>query len=74
MMKSIFSANAAFLALLAIHKGIDVVNHPIYNTWSEKQIAYMLGDNQLSRSYQIGVGQHYPVKPEHKMRYTSTCT
>lgn len=38
----------------------------IYKKWAEQQIHYLLGDS--GRSYVIGFGKNYPMKPHHRSR------
>lgn len=61
-----FSANAAFIALLAADSGIG--NTANYKQWAMSQIHYMLGDNANDFSYVIGYGSKYPLKPHHRAR------
>lgn len=59
-----YSANAAFIALLAADAGIG--NAANYKQWAMSQIHYMLGDNANDFSYVIGYGSNYPLKPHHR--------
>ncbi|XP_061173726.1 uncharacterized protein LOC133182894 [Saccostrea echinata] len=58
-----YSANAAFISLLAAQNGIG--NADSYKTWAMSQIHYMVGDNNRDFSYLIGYGTSYPLKPHH---------
>ncbi|XP_062584515.1 endoglucanase A-like [Saccostrea cucullata] len=58
-----YSANAAFISLLAAQNGIG--NADAYKTWAMSQIHYMVGDNNRDFSYLIGYGSSYPLKPHH---------
>jgi len=56
-----YSANMAFMALMASQQGI----HPAeYRKWAESQINYMLGDG--GRSYVVGFGNNPPTQPHHR--------
>lgn len=58
-------ANAALIALMAAQKGI----HPNeYKAWAMTQINYILGDNKMNMSYEIGYGNKYPLQPHHRGR------
>jgi len=43
-----------------------------YSTWAQGQIAYMLGNNPLQRSYVCGYGDNYPINPHHRGAHGST--
>ncbi|KAJ8319742.1 hypothetical protein KUTeg_001329 [Tegillarca granosa] len=58
-----YSANAAFIALLAVENGIGDGR---YKQFATSQINYMLGDNNKNISYEIGFGGHYPKHPYHR--------
>jgi endoglucanase len=59
-----YAANAAFLA--------TVVGGSENTEWAKGQIAYMLGNNPLQRSYVCGYGNNYPVNPHHRGAHGST--
>jgi hypothetical protein len=59
-----YAANAAFLA--------TVVGGSENTEWAKGQIAYMLGNNPLRRSYVCGYGNNYPVNPHHRGAHGST--
>lgn len=59
-------ANTAFLALLAAESGIQTIR---LRQWAVQQINYILGDNNFNGgcfSFQIGVGNKYPLQPHHR--------
>ncbi|XP_056021967.1 uncharacterized protein LOC130054902 isoform X2 [Ostrea edulis] len=58
-----YSANAAFISLLAAQNGIGDADS--YKTWAMSQIHYMVGDNNKNFSYVIGYGSSYPLRPHH---------
>lgn len=62
-----YSANAAFIALIAADMGIG--NHHKYKSWAMSQIHYALGENKFG-SYLIGFGNKYPERPHHR---SSSC-
>ena len=55
-----YSANVAFLALLAADMGLKP---SVYRGFARKQIHYMLGDT--GRSYVVGFGTNPPQRPHH---------
>ncbi|XP_071959064.1 uncharacterized protein [Antedon mediterranea] len=55
-----YSANVAFLALVAADLGIQ---RDSYQTFAKQQINYMLGDT--GRSYVVGFGVNPPDRPHH---------
>ncbi|ESO91179.1 hypothetical protein LOTGIDRAFT_105269, partial [Lottia gigantea] len=57
-----YSANAAFLGLLAAEDGIKST---VYREWAIGQVNYMLGDNKLDKSYVIGYSNNFPTNPHH---------
>ncbi|KAJ8305940.1 hypothetical protein KUTeg_016485 [Tegillarca granosa] len=59
-----YSANAAFVALMAADMGIG--NADQYKTFAMSQIHYMIGENNKKLSYVIGYGSNYPKKPHHR--------
>ena len=58
-----YSANSAFLALLAAKEGI---NEASYRSYAKSQIDYMLGFGDSPRSFLVGFGRNPPVRPHHK--------
>ena len=54
------------MALAAATMGIEPDR---YKTYALSQINYMLGDNNDSFSYVIGLGNDYPTRPHHRGRY-----
>ena len=61
-----YAANVANLALLSAKEGI---NPAAYSGWAQSQIDYMLGDNPLQISYQVGYpddNAYFPRQPHHK--------
>jgi len=54
------------VALAAATMGIEPDR---YKTYALSQINYMLGDNNDSFSYVIGLGNDYPTRPHHRGRY-----
>lgn len=55
--------NAAFIAVMAAADGIGGAD---YLKWAMTQINYILGDNNLHISYEIGFGGYFPHKPHHR--------
>ncbi|KAL3861581.1 hypothetical protein ACJMK2_007607 [Sinanodonta woodiana] len=66
-----YSANGAFIALLAAADGIETHD---YVTWAMSQINYLLGDNNYGISYEIGFGSKYPQHPHHRGSACRTTT
>ncbi|XP_045161141.2 endoglucanase E-4-like [Mercenaria mercenaria] len=58
-----YAANTAFIALMAAEEGIY---SDTYKRWAISQINYLLGDNKLKISYEIGFGDVYPLHPHHR--------
>nr|KAG5691509.1 hypothetical protein BaRGS_017722 [Batillaria attramentaria] len=56
-----YSANTAFVALLAAKRGL---NKSEYNQWAMCQIHYALGD--AGRSFVCGFGKNPPTQPHHR--------
>jgi len=56
-----YSSNTAFFALMAAKYGL---HQDQYRQWAMCQINYALGDT--GRSYVIGFGQNYPLRPHHR--------
>lgn len=56
-----YSANVAFLALLAAKEGI---NDAAYKSFAASQIDYML--RSTGRSFVVGFGTNPPKRPHHK--------
>jgi hypothetical protein len=40
--------------------------------WARGQMEYLLGDNPLNRSYEVGYGDNYPQHPHHRAAHGST--
>ncbi|XP_045162577.2 endoglucanase A-like [Mercenaria mercenaria] len=57
------AGNVAFVATMAAKYGIQP---DAYNKWAMSQINYLLGDNKLHISYEIGYGSNYPKRPHHR--------
>nr|BBJ26603.1 GH9 cellulase [Xylophaga rikuzenica] len=57
------AANAAFIATLAASLGLNANEA---NEYAQSQINYILGDNPLGISYEIGFGNYFPKKPHHR--------
>ncbi|XP_052239386.1 endoglucanase A-like isoform X2 [Dreissena polymorpha] len=57
------AANAAFIAVVAAADGLSPDD---YKKYAMSQINYILGDNKLHISYEIGFGNKYPKKPHHR--------
>lgn len=57
------AGNMAFIATIAAKFGI---NPDEYKKWAMSQVNYLLGDNKLHISYEIGFGQYYPKRPHHR--------
>ncbi|XP_060063948.1 endoglucanase A-like [Ylistrum balloti] len=67
-----YSANSAFIALMAAKTGI--ADSPAlvtsFRDYARKQLHYMFGENEINRSYVIGFGNHFPTQPHHR---SSSC-
>ncbi|XP_069139614.1 uncharacterized protein [Argopecten irradians] len=67
-----YSANSAFIALMAAETGI--ADSPAlvtsYRNYARSQLHYMFGENEINRSYVIGFGQNFPTQPHHR---SSSC-
>ena len=59
----IFTANAAFIAMIAAKHGVMSAR---FEDWAESQINYMLGSNSLGLSYVVGFGDNYPMRYHHR--------
>ncbi|XP_053378521.1 uncharacterized protein LOC123526589 [Mercenaria mercenaria] len=64
-----YAANVAFIATMAARYGIQ---SDAYNKWAMSQINYLLGDNKLNMSYEIGFGSNFPKRPHHRGSSCST--
>jgi len=60
-----FSANAAFIATMAAKQGIHSKKMKEY---AMSQINYMLGDNKYNMSFEVGFGNKYPKRIQHRAR------
>ncbi|KAH3741117.1 endoglucanase E-4-like [Dreissena polymorpha] len=58
-----YAANAAFIATVAAADGLSPDE---FKKYAMSQINYILGDNKLHISFQIGLGSHFPKKPHHR--------
>ena len=63
MKQFVLKANAAFIALIAAKHGIRRTD---FETWAERQINYMLGDNARHASYVVGFGNSPPQRYHHR--------
>ncbi|RCU50421.1 glycosyl hydrolase family 5 [Corallincola holothuriorum] len=65
-----YTANTSFAALVYSDylKSRDLKKDKadIYYNFAKGQLDYILGDNPLNISYQIGYGNYYPTKPHHR--------
>jgi hypothetical protein len=61
------AANAAFILLEADSLGLGGGS---YKTLGKQQIDYLLGNNPIGMSFQIGYGSRYPLRPHHR---SSSC-
>ncbi len=65
-----YTSNTSFLALIysdflkSSNLKPELVTR--YHDFAKGQIDYILGDNPLNISYQIGYGDHHPTKPHHR--------
>ncbi|XP_052821138.1 endoglucanase E-4-like [Mya arenaria] len=66
-----YAANAAFVAAVAAADGLSP---DAYKNYAMSQINYLLGDNKLHISYEIGFGDHFPRKPHHRGSSCPTTT
>ncbi|XP_053378966.1 endoglucanase E-4-like [Mercenaria mercenaria] len=57
------AGNMAFIATMAAKFGIKPDE---YKKWAMSQVNYLLGDNKLHISYEIGFGSYYPKRPHHR--------
>ncbi|CAG2231369.1 E3.2.1.4 [Mytilus edulis] len=58
-----YASNAAFIAVIAVADGIGGEK---FLNYAMSQINYILGDNNLHLSYEIGFGNNYPKRPHHR--------
>ncbi|GAB2528883.1 glycoside hydrolase family 9 protein [Microbulbifer agarilyticus] len=70
-----YTSNTAFIALVYSDylKSIDPENTKaqIYYDFAVSQMEYLLGDNPMNMSYQIGYGSVYPTSPHHRTAHGS---
>ena len=65
-----YSANTAFLALWHADQIRDVKDR--YLNLGISQSNYILGDNPVGRSYEVGFGEDSPENPHHRAAHGST--
>ncbi|MGF1719211.1 glycoside hydrolase family 9 protein [Vibrio kyushuensis] len=65
-----YTSNTSFLALVYSDflKNNDLKPELVtrYHDFAKSQLDYILGDNPLNISYQIGYGDYHPTKPHHR--------
>ncbi|MEW5249178.1 glycoside hydrolase family 9 protein [Microbulbifer sp. 2201CG32-9] len=70
-----YTSNTAFLALVYSDylKQVDPDNSraQIYYDFAVSQMEYILGDNPMNMSYQIGYGSVFPTSPHHRTAHGS---
>ncbi|TCS41771.1 cellulose binding domain-containing protein [Reinekea marinisedimentorum] len=74
-----YAANTSFLALIysdflnskADADSDDLDNAATYYDFAVSQMEYILGDNPMNMSYQIGYGDTYPTSPHHRTAHGS---
>ncbi|WP_340025283.1 glycoside hydrolase family 9 protein [Paenibacillus sp. FSL K6-1096] len=66
-----YAANHAFLAFVYADWVTDPVKKNTAQTFAERQINYMLGDNPRNSSYVIGFGENAPKHPHHRTSHGS---
>lgn len=66
-----YAANQAFMAFVYADWVSDPVKKSTAQTFAERQITYMLGDNPRSSSYVIGFGANAPQHPHHRTSHGS---
>ncbi len=67
-----YSSTTAFLAFLYSDIVEDITKKLAYREFATKQINYILGDNPLHFSYEIGYGNKFPINPHHRAAHYST--
>ncbi|WP_406609225.1 glycoside hydrolase family 9 protein [Agarivorans sp. JK6] len=65
-----YTSNTSFLALVYSDYLKENTNKTakadVYYNFAKSQLDYILGDNPLNISYQIGYGDYHPTKPHHR--------
>ncbi|HET9956780.1 MAG TPA: glycoside hydrolase family 9 protein [Polyangiaceae bacterium] len=66
-----YNAAAQFTTLLFTKYFPDDPETPGLLTWANRQIDYILGDNNLGKSYVMGYTDSYPLQPHHAAGHAS---
>ena len=66
------TANAAMIAIMASKLNPPLANSKKYFEWGKDQIHRILG-LKGGRSYIIGYGKNYPLRPHHRSRFVFYC-
>lgn len=66
-----YAATTAFCALVYSDYVTDPVKKARYHDFALKQINYILGDNPLGMSYEVGFGKSWPQRPHHRTSHGS---
>ncbi|KAF2073965.1 hypothetical protein CYY_004710 [Polysphondylium violaceum] len=62
-----YASNAAFLSSVYAKSGADTK----YQTFTQSQISYILGNNPNSQSFVVGIGPNHPINPHHRASHHS---
>jgi len=66
-----YASSEAFIAAKYASITSDETQKSHYLNFAKSQIDYILGDNPLNFSYQIGFGSNYPLNPHHRASHDS---
>jgi endoglucanase len=66
-----YNASAQFTTLLYTKYFPDDASSPALQTWADRQIDYILGHNDLGKSYIMGYTGSYPLQPHHAAGHAS---
>jgi len=66
-----YNAAAQFTTLLYAKYFPDDASSPALTAWADRQIDYVLGDNELGKSYIMGYTDSYPLQPHHAAGHAS---
>lgn len=65
-----YTSNTSFVALVYSdylkESDLDSTRAATYHNFAKGQLEYLLGENPLGISYQIGYGDYHPTKPHHR--------
>lgn len=66
-----YASTTAFLAFVYSDWVSDATLKLTYSKFAVEQMSYILGNNPLGISYEIGVGDKYPINPHHRAAHAS---